>query len=309
MLLTQLAYFEALARERHFGRAAASCYVTTSTLSEAVRKLEAEVGTPLVNRSRSSFQGLTPEGELVLGYARRITADQRHLEEDLAAARGQLVTVLRVGVVPAGSGWAAEVLARLRRRHPGVRFDIRSGVRSEEIIEDLRSHQLDAGIIHTAPGGVRGLHVTALGTVRFSVVGTGHAFQREFGQVPSRITGSELSRLPVALLSPRMLAREEFDRAVQDSGVTVTPVVDADSVGSLLSCAATGQWFSVVPEGDGQGDGLCRVPLVDPEVRLGTAVARLDTRPVPGIATAVDLAAEETGDAVASDPCSHPPVG
>ena len=40
MLLTQLRYFEALARERHFGRAAASCFVTTSTLSEAIRKLE-----------------------------------------------------------------------------------------------------------------------------------------------------------------------------------------------------------------------------------------------------------------------------
>lgn len=50
MLLSQLAYFEALAREEHFGRAAESCYVSTSTLSEAIRKLEAEVGFPLVNR-------------------------------------------------------------------------------------------------------------------------------------------------------------------------------------------------------------------------------------------------------------------
>lgn len=299
MLLTQLAYFEALARERHFGRAAASCFVTTSTLSEAVRKLETEVGTPLVNRSRSSFQGLTPEGELVLTYARRITADQRHLEEDLAAARGELTTTLRVGVVPAGTWWAAEVLGRLTRRHPRVRFDVRSGVRSEEIIDGLLSHRLDAGIIHTAPGGVRGLHLTGLGSVRFAVVGTRDAFTEAFGEVPAQVTGEDLARLPVALLSPRMLAREEFDRVMADAGLSVTPGLDADSVGSLLSCAATGHWFAVAPDADRRSDGLCRVPLVAPEVQLGIAVARLDTKPVPSVATAVDAAAEETVAGVA----------
>ncbi|CAM5413594.1 LysR family transcriptional regulator [Corynebacterium variabile] len=61
MLLTQLEYFDALARERHFGRAAASCFVTTSTMSEAVRKLEAELGVPLVNRGRSSSRTSPPK--------------------------------------------------------------------------------------------------------------------------------------------------------------------------------------------------------------------------------------------------------
>lgn len=294
MLLTQLAYFEALARERHFGRAAASCFVTTSTLSEAVRKLEAEVGAPLVNRSRSSFQGLTPEGELVLGYARRITADQRHLEEDLAAARGELTTTLRVGVVPAGAWWSAEVLGRLTRRHPGMRFDVRSGVRSEEIVEGLLSHQLDAGIVHTSPGGFPGIRLTGLGTVRFAVVGEEPAFREAFGTVPAQVTGEDLARIPVALLSPRMLAREEFDREMTDAGVTVSPVLDADSVGSLLACAATGRWFAVVPEDDRRSDGLRRVPLVEPVVELGIAVARLDTKPVSSVAAAVDVAATET---------------
>ena len=141
MLLSQLTYFEALARERHFGRAAASCFVTTSTLSEAIRKLEKEVGSPLVNRSHSAFQGLTHEGELVLTYARRITADQRHLEEDLAAARGELSATVRVGVIPAGTGWAARLLDRIAEANPWVRFDLRAGLRSEEIVEGLRAHR------------------------------------------------------------------------------------------------------------------------------------------------------------------------
>ncbi|WP_346921795.1 helix-turn-helix domain-containing protein [Glutamicibacter creatinolyticus] len=61
-MLRQLEYFVALAREQHFARAAAACYVSQPALSEAIRKLEAELGVPLVRRGHS-FQGLTAEGE------------------------------------------------------------------------------------------------------------------------------------------------------------------------------------------------------------------------------------------------------
>ena len=291
MLLSQLTYFDALARERHFGRAAASCFVTTSTLSESIRKLETEVGASLVNRSHSAYQGLTTEGELVLSYARRILTDQRHLEEDLAAARGELASTVRVGVIPAGTGWAARVIDALGEKHPKLRFDLQSGLRSEEIVEGLRSHRLDAGLIHTSPGLLRGLHLTLLGRVRFMVVGTRVAFTGAFGSVPEQVTGAELERLRVALLSPGMLARQAFDRATAESGLEVDASVDSDSVGALLSCAETGRWFAVVPEWVSQTDALCGVPLVDPEVSLDIAVARLDTRPVSAVAAAVDAAA------------------
>ena len=166
MLLTQLRYFEALARERHFGRAAASCFVTTSTLSEAIRKLEAELKVPLVNRGRSTYRGLTPEGELVLSYARRIVTDHRALVEDLSARRGQLETTVRLGVIPAGLSRGTAVLEALCRENPGVSVDLVAGLRSEEILAKLQSAELDAGIIHPALGSaqsVTGLHVTDLG--------------------------------------------------------------------------------------------------------------------------------------------------
>ena len=301
MLLSQLTYFEVLARERHFGRAAASCFVTTSTLSEAIRKLEKEVGSPLVNRSHSAFQGLTHEGELVLTYAQRITADQRHLEEDLAAVRGELSATVRVGVIPAGTGWAARLLDRIAEAHPRVRFDLRAGLRSEEIVEGLRAHELDAGIIHTTPEGVRGQRVTTVGSVRFTVVGVPALFRERFGSVPASLSGAELSTSAVALLSPGMLAREEFNRAMSEFDVQVTPVLDSDAVAALLSSAEEGRWFAVVPEWAPLSDRLCAVPLEDPEVRLSIAVSRLDTRPVASVARAVDAAAAEVAAEVAAE--------
>ncbi len=62
MLFRQLEYFVALARERHFARAANACHVSQPALSEAIRKLEHELKVPLVRRGQK-FEGLTPEGE------------------------------------------------------------------------------------------------------------------------------------------------------------------------------------------------------------------------------------------------------
>jgi DNA-binding transcriptional LysR family regulator len=72
-LIDKLEFLLALARERHFGRAADACGVTQPTLSAGVKYLEDTLGVLLVNRS-SRFQNFTPEGERVLDWARRIAS-------------------------------------------------------------------------------------------------------------------------------------------------------------------------------------------------------------------------------------------
>jgi DNA-binding transcriptional LysR family regulator len=296
MLLTQLHYFEALARERHFGRAAASCHVTTSTLSEAIRKLEGELKVPLVNRGRSAFRGLTPEGELVLEHARRMVGDHRMLLEDLSARQGLLETTVRLGVIPSGLNRGAAVLDNLCREHPGITVDLVAGLRSEEIITRLRSAELDAGVIHPAVGtatgegaedgaGTGGLHLIDLGTVEFVVL-----VSDELVSDRTEITGAELSSLPLAVLSPGMRARAEFDRAMADAEVELTPAAEADSVEALLALAATGRWAVVVPaESVGHvGEGMRVLTMTEPAVHLSVALARVDTHPVSALAAALD---------------------
>lgn len=327
MLLSQLTYFEALARERHFGRAAAACFVTTSTLSEAVRKLEKELGVQLVDRGRTSFHGLTPDGEIVLAYARRMLADERHLGEDLAAAHGSLAATLRFGTIPSGTGWAADILARLAAANPGVTVDLVTGLRSEEIAERIRSHDLDAGIIHPRAGradahgaGRAGLHLARLGTTRFVLAGRPGVLDRidatatvggvdddrtgtagkagKAGKAGQKaVTGEDLAGLPLALLAPGMRAREEFDHAMAAAGVTVTPSAVADSAEALLALAGTGQWAVIVPEASvtapraGSVADLEVRRLQDPTVAMEVALVRLDVDPVPALAAAVDRAA------------------
>ncbi|WP_374449846.1 LysR family transcriptional regulator, partial [Stella sp.] len=84
MQLRHLRYVVALADERHFGRAAAACNVSQSTLSAALRLLEEEIGAPLVERDKR-FKGLTAEGVALVDWARRILAERRRLDQEIAA--------------------------------------------------------------------------------------------------------------------------------------------------------------------------------------------------------------------------------
>ena len=69
-MIDKLEFFIALAKEEHFGRAAEQLGITQPTLSAAIKHLEEQLGVMLVKRG-SRFQGLTPEGEQVLAWARR----------------------------------------------------------------------------------------------------------------------------------------------------------------------------------------------------------------------------------------------
>ena len=80
MIIRQLIYLDALAREKHFRRAAEACHVSQPTLSAAIAQLEEELGVLIVERGRR-FQGLTKEGEVVLAHARRILAEADLMKE------------------------------------------------------------------------------------------------------------------------------------------------------------------------------------------------------------------------------------
>ena len=81
-MLDKLELLLALARERHFGRAAEAAGVTQPTLSSAVKSLEEQFGVLIVERG-SRFRGFTPEGERILDWARRIVSDARTMRQEI----------------------------------------------------------------------------------------------------------------------------------------------------------------------------------------------------------------------------------
>ena len=145
-MIDKLEFFIALAKEQHFGRAAEQLGITQPTLSAAIKQLEEVLGVMLVKRG-SRFQGLTPEGEQVLVWARRITGDARTMSEEMRAARHGLSGRIRIAAVPTALAMVARLTTPFREKHPGVTFSVLSRT-SIEVLTLLGNFEIDAGITY-----------------------------------------------------------------------------------------------------------------------------------------------------------------
>jgi LysR family hydrogen peroxide-inducible transcriptional activator len=98
MTLTELKYIVALAREKHFGRAADACFVSQPTLSVAIKKLEEELNVSLFERG-SNEVSLTPVGERVVVQAQRVLEEASAIKAIAQQGKDPLAGPLRVGVI------------------------------------------------------------------------------------------------------------------------------------------------------------------------------------------------------------------
>jgi len=98
MTLTELRYIVAVARERHFGKAAESCFVSQPTLSVAIKKLEDELGIIIFERGRGEVT-LTPMGEQIVSQAQRVLEEASRIGQLAQQGQDQLAGPLRVGAI------------------------------------------------------------------------------------------------------------------------------------------------------------------------------------------------------------------
>ena len=98
-MIDKLELLLALAKERHFGRAAEACGVTQPTMSTSLKQLEEILGVILVQRG-SRFQGFTPEGERTLDWARRIVGDARAMKQEINGLKHKLSGEIRIAAIP-----------------------------------------------------------------------------------------------------------------------------------------------------------------------------------------------------------------
>lgn len=145
MLIRHLDFFVTLAEEEHFGRAAALCGVSQPALSLAIRKLEDDLGVPLILRGQR-FMGLTAEGQRVLVWGRQILADFGNMQADLTGRRkGGLSGTLRLGVSASAMPLVPALSARFEARNPLARIRIEL-LSAREIAAGLTELSLDAGL-------------------------------------------------------------------------------------------------------------------------------------------------------------------
>ncbi|MGP9783931.1 LysR family transcriptional regulator [Glutamicibacter sp. AOP12-B1-11] len=266
MMLKQLEYFVALAREQHFARAAQFCRISQPALSESIRKLEDELGVPLVRRGHS-FQGLTLEGESVLRWARRMLSDRDSLRQEAHALRSGIKGSLRLGVVPAAATTVVQLTDPFARVYDQVGIVLESSLRSADIVRRIKNYELDAGLIYAVPEDLVGLRVVPLYAEE-------HVLLSAVGMLPEDRTlagWSAALELPLCLLDGSLRGRQVLDAALAASGMRAEPRIECDSVASLIAYVATGQWASIVPkqwlDPFGLLPGLEQTALVAPHVK------------------------------------------
>jgi LysR family hydrogen peroxide-inducible transcriptional activator len=139
--LRQLRYLAALARHRHFGKAAEECAVSQPALSMQIRELERELGADLVER-RPGEIAVTETGLEVARRAERILAAARDLV-DFARHRDVLSGPLKLGIIPTLAPYLLPpLLPLLQRRYPNLRLDVRE-TQTHGLIDELAAGTLD----------------------------------------------------------------------------------------------------------------------------------------------------------------------
>jgi len=288
-MIDKLDFILALARERHFGRAAEACGVTQPTLSAGVKQLEEQMGVLLVNRG-SRFQGFTPEGQRVLDWARRIVGDSRAMREEINALRRGLSGQLRIAAIPTALAMVAALTTPYRERHPNVRFTIYSRT-SIEILELLDNLEIDAGITYLSNEPLGRVTAIPLYHERYRLLTSAEA---PLGN-RDKVTWAEVAQVPLCLLTPDMQNRRIIDRLLQGAGFESRPTLESDSMILLFSHVRTGRWASVMPaklaETLGLTDTLRAIPIVEPEAAqtIGLVVPAREPM-MPATAALVDEA-------------------
>jgi DNA-binding transcriptional LysR family regulator len=285
MLVQRLRYLVALARERHFARAAAACRVTQPTLSEGIKHLEDELGVPIVERGQR-YQGLTQAGERVLAWANRIIADYDWLAQENGELREGLVGRLVFGAIPAVHPVVPLLTMPLLDSHPKVTVNVRSQT-SVEIQRGLDDYSVDVGLTYLDNEPLPRVRTQPLYRERYLLVTQADG---PFGN-REEVTWREAAELPLCLLDGSMQNRRILDGIFHAVGVEPSAPVETTSLLTVCAHVRLGRWSTVLPHTFrplvSALPGVRVVPLIEPTVEHSVGLVVADREPLPPLARAL----------------------
>ena len=210
MTLSELRYIVAVARERHFGHAAESCFVSQPTLSVAVKKLEEELGVGLFERGQGEVS-LTPAGERIVTQAQRVLEEAGVIRELASQSKDQLKGPLRVGAIyTVGPYLFPHLVPILAKRAKNMPLIIRENYTSV-LCDQLKRGDLDV-IVIAYPFEESGVQTRPLYDEGFSVLlPKGHSLAEQ-----QRVLPQELHDESVLLLGEGHCFREQVLRICPD---------------------------------------------------------------------------------------------
>ncbi|MEH6471635.1 MAG: hydrogen peroxide-inducible genes activator [Halopseudomonas sp.] len=244
MTLTELRYIVTLAQECHFGRAAERCFVSQPTLSVAVKKLEAELGIALFERSKNRVQ-LTPAGQPIIAQAQKVLNEAKQVEELAKAGRDPLTTPLRLGAIYTIAPYLfPHLIPQLQQLAPQMPLYLEESY-TETLRGKLNRGELDA-IVIALPFSEPDILTRQLYDEPFVAL---LPLQHPWSQRDS-LDAAELDQIPLLMLGEGHCFRDQLLEACGGLGNTnnANLVTEGSSLETIRHMVASGLGSTVLPQ-------------------------------------------------------------
>ena len=238
MTLTEMRYIVALARERHFGKAAEACHVSQPTLSVALKKVEGQLGAALFERTASDVR-ITALGERIVAQARRVLDEAVKLEEIAQSTGDPMSGQLRVGIIYTIAPYLLpQMIPALSREAPKMPLFLKEDF-TGNLIPALKAGELDV-IVIALPFAEPGLVAQPVYEEPFRVVvPAAHPWAAREAVIGDELEGQNLLLLgqgncfrdQVLESCPRLNAPEALDHSLEGSSLETIRYMVASGAG------------------------------------------------------------------------------
>lgn len=288
--LRLLRYFVTVAEERHFGRAAQRLHIAQPPLSQQIQKLERQLGTELIDRSRRPIE-LTDSGRALFDEARlALTHAERAFAAARRAATGQLGH-LHIGALQAAvDGVLSYVMRAHRREYPDVKLDL-TELGSVEQVEQLVEHRIDVGILR-GPVDDPSLTIrTLIDDPLAAVVYQDHALAEQ-----QRVNPALLAHEPMILWTRAAAVTTYADVVELFRTHDIEPpiVTEVPRIQTILALVASGAGIALLPTSfiNLNRKGLRFIPLHGPLPHRPLALAWRTANQSPSLRCFLDIATQ-----------------
>ena len=276
--LRQLRYFDAVARLRHFGRAAEAVAISQPALSMQIRELEEQLGVQLIERGPRGIS-LTTEGREVASRAEAILASVRDLTDYARQRDAPLTGALRLGVIPSIAPYLLpRALPVLRARYPELQLQLRE-TQTQYLLEELQRGDVDV-LLLALPVEAPEIETMGLFDDRFLLA------------IPADQPAGADGKVTPDMLAPDRLLLLEEGHCLRDQALSYCQMVGSDtlntfgatSLSTIMQLVANGNGITLLPEMSANLEvrddrvALLRFPEPEPSREIGLAWRRSAAR-------------------------------
>lgn len=263
MELRQLKYFVEVGRLGSFSLASKSLFITQSTISQQIQKLEEELGVELLTRDTRHVT-LSDYGEQFLPCAVQVLEEARAGAERIKDVKALKVGTLSVGATYSFGPLLKQTVLDFFRKFPRIRMDLVI-TSKEDLWQKLLDRDLDVALTYKSPLGDDRIESHLLFQSRLCLVGR----VGELKGVGKEVSVQDLSRFPLALPSKGLQARDTLEDVLFAQNVNLDIRLEINSVRSLLDLVGSSPLVTILSEeAINQVHGFEAVPIGHPDGRM-----------------------------------------